>query len=213
MMTDSSPVLKCIFSRRSVRRFTDEPVPDDVLRDVVRAACAGPKGGGKNLTRFIAVRRGETISAMREAVEAGVARLRERVTSAQAKKRFDRYAAHFSMFGKAPAVIVVLARPYDSIYGRIISKYVPEDEMPAQELIDVSSMTAAAAIENMLLAAHALGYGACFMTGPTVAQARIAAVLGVEAPWQVVALVPVGRPATQPAPRAEPALDETLTFD
>ncbi len=212
-MTDSSPALKCIFSRRSVRRITDEPVPDDVLRDIVRAACAGPKGGGMDLARFIAVRRRETISAMCEAVEAGVARLRERVTSAQAKKRFDRYAAHFSSFAKAPASIVVLARPYDSIYGRILSKYVPEEEMPAQELIDISSMTAAAAIENMLLAAHALGYGACFMTGPTVAQADIEAALDVEAPWHVVALVPVGRPATQPAPRAEPALDETLTFD
>ena len=212
-MTDATPVMECILSRRSVRRFTADAVPEDALREMVRAACAGPRGGGADLTRFIAVRAPETISAMREAVEARVAALREHVKSARARERFDGYAAHFALFGGAPAVVAVLARPYDSIYTRIVSKYVPEDERPGQDLVDVASMTAAAAVENMLLAAHALGYGACFMTGPTVAQAGIEAVLGVEAPWRVVALVPVGRPAEPPAPRDEPALDEMLTFD
>ena len=171
-MTDAATVMECILSRRSVRRFTGDPVPDDVLREVVRAACAGPRGGGMALTRFIAVRAPGTIAAMREAVEAGVAALREHVTSARARERFDGYAAHFALFGGAPAVVVVLARPYDSIYARIVSKYVPDDERPGQDLVNVASMTAAAAVENMLLAAHALGYGAVVMTGPTVAEAR-----------------------------------------
>jgi len=212
-MTDPSPLMECMLSRRSVRRFTADPVPDDVLREMVRAACAGPKGGGVDLVRFVVVRRPERISAMCEAVEESIASLREHITSAQAKKRFDGYAAHFSLFRGAPAVIAALARPYDTIFSRIIRKYVPEDDRPRHELVDVASMTAAAAVENMLLAAHALGYGACFMTGPTVAQARIEELLGAEATWHVVAIVPVGRPAAPPAPRAEPGLDKSLTFD
>ena len=212
-MTEPSPVMDCMLSRRSVRRFTDDPVPDDVLREMVRAACAAPKGGGVDLVRFVAVRAPEKISAMCEAVEKSVASLREHVTSPQAKKRFDGYASHFSLFRGAPAVIAALARPYDTIFTRIIHKYVPEDDRPRHELVDVASMTAAAAVENMLLAAHALGYGACFMTGPTVAQARIEEFLGAEAPWHVVALVPVGRPAAVPAPREKPGLDKLLTFD
>ena len=212
-MTDPSPLMECILSRRTVRRYTADPVPEEALREMVSAACAGPKGGGVDLVRFVAVRRPERISAMCEAVEESVASLRGHVTSAQAKKRFDGYAAHFSPFRGAPAVIAVLARPYDTIFSRIVSRYVPEDERPRQDLVDIASMTAAAAVENMLLAAHALGYGACFMTGPTVAQERIEALLGAEAPWHVVALVPVGRPAAPPAPREEAGLDKTLVFD
>ena len=212
-MTDASSVMQCILSRRSVRRFTDDAVPEDVLREVVRAACAGPRGGGLGLTRYIAVTSPEKIATMREVVEAGVASLRGHVKSGRAQERFDGYAAHFALFGGAPAVVAVLARPYDSIYARIVSKYVPEEERPAQDLVEVSSMTAAAAVENMLLAAHALGWGACFMTGPTIAQGELGRALGVEEPWRVVALVPVGKPAEPPAPKAEPALDETLTFD
>jgi nitroreductase len=212
-MTDPGAVMRCILSRRSVRRFTDEAVPEDVLREVVRAACAGPRGGGLSLTRYVAVTNPGTIAAMRAAVEAGVAALREHVKSGRAQERFDGYASHFALFGGAPAVVAVLARPYDSIYARIVSKYVPEGELPAQDLVEISSMTAAAAVENMLLAAHALGYGACFMTGPTIAQEALGVALGVEEPWRVVALVPVGKPAEPPAPKTEPALDEMLTFD
>jgi nitroreductase len=36
----------------------------------------------------------------------------------------------------------------------------------------------AAAIEHMLLAAHALGYGSCWMTGPLVAQDAFGELLG-----------------------------------
>ena len=212
-MSEPDAILDCILSRRSVRRFKDDPVPDDVVREVVRAACAGPKGGGLDLLRFIAVRRRETISAMRDAVEAKVAALREHVKSGRAKERFDGYAAHFAPSGGEPVVVAVLARPYDSIYTRIVSRYVPEGERPEQHFVEVVSMTAAAAVENMLLAAHALGYGACFMTGPMVAQAEIESVLDVEAPWHVVALVPLGIPAEPQAPRSETGLDEMLSFD
>ena len=41
-MSDAAPVMECLLSRRSVRRFADEPVPDGAVREIVRAACAGP---------------------------------------------------------------------------------------------------------------------------------------------------------------------------
>jgi nitroreductase len=57
----------------------------------------------------------------------------------------------------------------------------------------------AAAIENLLLCAHALGLGACWMTGPLVAAEALAAILEVPRGWTLSALVPVGRPAERPA--------------
>ncbi len=213
MTEGTNPVLAAIRSRRSIRQFTGDPVPDDVVRTIVEAAQMAPSGGNRQMCRFCAIRRRETLSGLREAVEKKVASIREHVTSPRAREQYDGYAAHFSHFDRAPVVIAVMARPYDSIYTRIIGKYLPEGERPPQHLVDVASMSVAAAIENMLLAAHALGYGACFMTGPTVAQEEIESLLGVEKPWHVVALVPVGRPKGSPSPRERIGPDEVLSFD
>jgi len=53
-----------------------------------------------------------------------------------------------------------------------------------------------AAIENILLAAHALGLGACWM-GRT-RDAAIEAALGAKEDEELMALIPIGHPAQQP---------------
>lgn len=57
----------------------------------------------------------------------------------------------------------------------------------------------AAAIENMLLAIHALGYASCWIEGHVTDVDRIgdkmAAILGVPADYELVAYLPVGLPA------------------
>jgi len=209
----SQPVLGAIHARRSVRQFTDEPVPDEIVRALVDAARAAPSGGNRQMWRFHAIRRRETLDAMCRAVADRIASIRARVTSSRAQEQYDGYTSLFTHFGRSPCVVAVMAKPYDSIYTRIVEKYVPAEERPAQELVNVAAMSVAAAVENMLLAATALGYGACFMTGPLIAQREIEALLGVQEPWHVVALVPIGRPAAVPAAPARLALDEVLTFD
>ena len=172
-----------------------------------------PSGGNRQMWRFHVVRKRETLAAMKEAVERKVAEVGELVTSPRAREKYDVYVSHFAHFARAPAVIAVMARPYDSIYMRILGKYVPEEKRPVQHLVEVASMSVAAAVENMLLAAHALGYGACFMTGPTVAQEELEAIIGAGPPWHVVALVPVGTPAEKLGPGERIGLDKVLVFD
>lgn len=206
-------VLDVIHARRSVRRFTDEPVPDEVIRTLVDAARMAPSGGNRQMWRFRAIRDRQLLSAMGEAVERRVKEIRARVSSPRALEQYDGYTAHFTHFAKAPAVIAVLAKPYDSIYTRILERYLKPEERPPQHLVDVAAMSVAAAIENMLLAACALGYGGCFMTGPLIAQGELEALLHVEEPWHLVALVPVGKPAGEAPPRERIGLDEILSIE
>lgn len=49
-------LLEGIFSRRSVRRYTAEPVADHLLREVVRAGCWAPSGLNNQPWRFVVVR-------------------------------------------------------------------------------------------------------------------------------------------------------------
>jgi nitroreductase len=63
----------------------------------------------------------------------------------------------------------------------------------------------AAAIENMLLACTALGYGSCWVEGDALLrEAQFKALLGVPDDKRVMALIPVGIAAETPAPEKKP---------
>ena len=56
--------------RRSVRRFSPEPIPLDVVRDCVRAAVSAPSGANKQPWTFVLVTDPEVKRRIREAAEA-----------------------------------------------------------------------------------------------------------------------------------------------
>jgi len=71
----------------------------------------------------------------------------------------------------------------------------------------------AAAIENMLLASTALGYGSCWVEGDALPyEELIKSLLGIPADRRVMALIPVGMPAETPKPRKK-ALREVLHWE
>ena len=84
---------------------------------------------------------------------------------------------------KASAVIVVVMDP--------VSRWWIED--------------GAAAIENMLLASTALGYGACWVEGDAVPrEEQFKILLGVPSAKRVMALIPIGVAAETPTPEKKP---------
>ena len=67
-----------------------------------------------------------------------------------------------------------------------------------------------AAVTSLLLAAHALGFGACWMSmEPAPYAAAVKALLGVPDTVHLLAVVAVGRPAEQPSPEKK-ALAEVV---
>ena len=71
----------------------------------------------------------------------------------------------------------------------------------------------AAAIENMLLASTALGYGACWVEGDALPrEAQFKALLEVPGEKRVMALVPVGVAAETPMPEKKP-LEKVLHWE
>jgi nitroreductase len=103
----------------------------------------------------------------------------------------DQFKAAGAWIGKAGAVIVVVMDP--------VSRWWVED--------------GAAAIENMLLAGTALGYGACWVEGDALPrEAQFKTLLGVPNEKRVMALIPVGVAAETPTPEKKP-LGEVLHWE
>jgi nitroreductase len=78
-----------VFSRRSIRKYTAEPVSDEHLELLLRAAMAAPSAGNQQPWSFVVLRERETFAAV---------------------ARFHPYAA---MLPYAPLAILVCGRPRD----------------------------------------------------------------------------------------------------
>jgi nitroreductase len=57
--------IEAIFTRRSVRAFTSDPVPEALLRQVLQAGAASASGGNVQAWGFVLVRRPERLAALR----------------------------------------------------------------------------------------------------------------------------------------------------
>ncbi|MDD2465512.1 MAG: nitroreductase family protein [Desulfobulbus sp.] len=59
-----NPVLKSLFARRSIRKYTQERIPDTLINDLLEAAMAAPSAMAKNPWHFIALRSRPTIDQL-----------------------------------------------------------------------------------------------------------------------------------------------------
>lgn len=180
-------VLDALITRVSPRMLVD-PAPDDAqIEKMIAAAVAAPDHGRLRPWRFILLR--------------GDARQRFGAVLAEALRKREPDAPP-SLLDKerdkplrAPLVIVAAAKPQES------------RKIPAIEQI----VAVGAAAQNLLLAAHALGFGGMWRTGAPAYDPAVKQALGLDAQDTIVGFLYVGTPAgeTPPARRMEPRLAMT----
>lgn len=205
-------VFEAIETRRSVRKFRSDAVPEDDIRKIVDYATKAPSAGNKQMWRFIAVSNREVLEKMKEKILHKLDSLATGSDSEDSNSRLKSARNYSSFFVGAPVTIVVLGEPYRSMIDKALEG--SGLDRAAVDLLrhrpDLQSV--GAAIENLCLAAHAMGYGTCWMTGPCIAGPEIGRMLGVESPWKVAALIPLGIPDEQPSERPRKPVEEVLEF-
>jgi len=198
-----------IAGRTSIRRFKDQPVPDEDIRKILDAGRLAPSANNTQPWSFQVIRDRAVLAKMAEAVRAMIDRM---IPFAESEKQAQRLAAYkgnyYTFFEKAPVVIAVFMEAYDTSSNQLLARmgYSPDDILRLRPNPGLQSV--AAAIEHMLLAVHALGYGSCWMTGPLVAQEAFQELLGYGKEKFIAALLPVGVPDEDPQPRPRKPLGE-----
>ena len=61
-------VMNAILTRRSTRKFADQPIPEEILQDIVKAALHAPSGMGKQTWQFTVITNKEVISRLADAI-------------------------------------------------------------------------------------------------------------------------------------------------
>ena len=122
------------------------------------------------------------------------------VRDAKIKRGLSAAALDQTFIEEAPVVIVVCANEMRSAWGygrRGTTLYCLQDT--------------AAAIQNLLLAACAMGLGTCWIGA--FHEEEVRKVLDVPRGVRPVAIVPVGHPAEKPAPRSRRSMSEIIYYE
>lgn len=213
---------EAIKGRRSIRKYEKGAViPKGDLEAMIEAASWAPSSTNVQPWRFILVTQGELIGQMAQAVFDKFQELSRRAYEAGEKRvaafcRFMRTYGGF--FGEASAVIVACAVRYDiSRFGldeyALMAK-VKELGGPSLEpmLIRTVEKSVAMAVQNLLLKAHELGYGACVMDSPYVIEDELRQMLNIPKEQQLVMVIPLGLPAQKPQPPERMAVSEVTRY-
>jgi nitroreductase len=200
-----------IKGRTSIRRFKRTPVPDEDIARILDAGRLAPSANNTQPWSFLVIKEKETLKKMAGAVRDMVDKM---IPYAEDDKQTQRLAAYrgtyYTFFENAPVVIAVFLEGFDAGTDKLLARmgYPAEDIKRLRPVPGLQSV--AAAIEHMLLASHALGYGSCWMTGPLVAQEAFEKLLGYGKEKFIAALLPVGVPDEKPHARSRKALSELM---
>jgi nitroreductase len=202
-----------IQGRKSIRRFKQTSIPDEDITRILDAGRFAPSANNTQPWSFMVIRDRSVIKNMADSVRAMVDKM---IPFAENEKQVQRLTAYrstfYTFFENAPVLIAVLMKPLEADSDRLLSKmgYSSKDIERLRPLPGLQSV--AAAVQNMLLAIHALDYGSCWMTGPLVAQDAFRNLLGYGRELFIAALLPVGVPDEAPAPRSRRPLEELVEF-
>jgi nitroreductase len=182
-------LLSAIDSRVSVARLIEPaPTPEDVTL-MLTAAVRAPDHGHLAPWRFIVLTpRGRGLLAG----AAAQARLRRNPEATAEQLEAERAKV------LRPPLIIVAACVADAANVKI-----PEIEQ---------ILAVGAAVQNLLLAAHALGYGAIWKTGPAAYDPAVKAVLGLTPQDHIVSFVHLGSIGAMPPARAAVLQGVVRTF-
>ncbi len=206
-MPDDTELFEIIHSTRAMRRLKPDPVPDALIRKILEAGVCAPNGGNTQRWRFLVVKD----PAIKRAVQVYYKRALDEVIGPRyltsepppgvTKERYLRQHAAVEYltehFHEAPVWIV----PCLEIAGGMAA--------PNRS----SGASIYPAVQNMLLAARALGLGATLTTRHLLYEKETEAALGLPPGTQSYAIIPIGYPMGKFGPVGRRALADIVYQD
>jgi len=169
-------LFEAIVERRSIRKFTDEPVYWGDVVKIIEAGMHAPSSGNLQNWRFVII------------------------TDEEKKKQIAEACVQQYWIAKAPVIIVVCSdmEKIRKFYG-----------IRGERLYAIQNC--AAAIQNMLLTAHSLGLGSCWVGA--FEENSIQRIIGNPDSVRIEAVLPIGHPDEKPSPPSINTLESTCFFE
>jgi coenzyme F420-0:L-glutamate ligase/coenzyme F420-1:gamma-L-glutamate ligase len=195
-------VLDAIKQRRSTRKYLPQQVPGELVKEVLVAAGWAPSAHNSQPWRFIiledALVKRALADAMADAWVADLAKDGARVDLNMRKERIERFA-------NAP-VLILACSTMDGL------RKFPDEKRQMCER-DLAMQSLGAAMQNLLLTAHAMGLGACWFCAPGFCKETVRKVLGAPDSVEPEAFVIMGYSSETPLVPTKKSLGEYCFVD
>ena len=202
---DRSPLLaaleEVLRGRRSVRQYRPDPVPRDLVQGALAAAAYAPSPHHSALWRAAVLTRPAARAALARAMG-------------------DAWRRDLAADGvPEPRIAVILDRSRDRLEGAPVvvilcttderlDRYPDARRQKAERMMAAQSV--GAALQNVMLAAHARGLATCWICAPLFCPDPVVATLGLDPTLHPQALLTLGYPAAPPPPRDRLSLGALL---
>jgi nitroreductase len=185
-MPSAADLFEILQTTRAMHRLKPDPVPDELIQHILRAAVLAPSAGNRQQWRFLVIKDPEIKKRVqyyykRALDEVAAPRWRSSapppgVTREQHDRQLEAVIYLTEHFHEAPVWIVACLDE---------SNYTPTRW---------SGSSIYPAVQNMLLAARALGLGATLTTRHLLYEAEVEEILGLPPGVYSYAIIPIGYP-------------------
>jgi coenzyme F420-0:L-glutamate ligase / coenzyme F420-1:gamma-L-glutamate ligase len=191
-------------TRRSIRRYAALPIARELVDTLLGVATTAPSAHNRQPWRFQVI---ESLTAKRRLAHAMGDRLRsDRLRDGDAQDAVEADVARsYARVTQAPVVVLVAMTMTD------MDVYPDERRRRAERAMAMQGT--AMATQNLLIAAHASGLGACWMCAPLFCPDSVIAALALPGDWEPQAIITLGYPADQGKPFTRRALSDVVVYE
>lgn len=193
--------LSWLLTRRSIRRYQPTPIPKDLIQQILTAAIWAPSAHNRQPWRFAVMT--EAAIKKRLALAMGQ-RLREDLTADNVPQSIIEkdVGRSYQRITSAPVLILICLSMVD------MDTY-PDQKRARNEWLMAVQSTAMAG-QNLLLAAHQSGLGACWMCAPLFCPDVVQDTLDLPSDWEPQGLITMGYTAETREKDRQPLSERVL---
>jgi nitroreductase len=200
-------LMEGLATTRAIRRYLDEPVPDHALRDMLFAATRAPSGSNRQPFRFVVLTDGERAAQAKQLI----ARAARSVWGH--KRTNDGYDEGSGSRDDSPKARMARAmEEYVENLGNVPALVLP-CLVRYREPTPTEGASVYPAVQNLLLAARALGYGGVITGFHALVDRELKELLSIPPEVFIAAAVTIGRPAGSHGPVRRAPMSELVHGD
>ena len=204
-MPESTDIFDIIHTTRAMRRLRPDPVPDALIHKILEAGVSAANGGNTQRWRFLVIKD----PAIKRAVQAYYKRAFDEVVGPRYRTSAPPPGMTQERFQRQHAAVEYLTEHFHEAPVWIVACLDEGSATPTRW----AGASIYPAVQNMLLAARALGLGSTLTTRHLLHEKEAEAALGLPPGVHSYAILPIGYPMGRFGPVARTALGDVVFAD
>jgi nitroreductase len=204
-MPGNTDLFEIMQSMRAMRRLKPDPVPDELIRKILQAGACAPNGGNTQRWRFLVIKD----TKIKQGVQVWYKRAFDEVVGPRYLKSAPPPGVSREQYNRQHAAVEYLTDHFHEAPVWIVACLEEGAAAPTRG----SGASIYPAVQNMLLAARALGLGATLTTRHLLYEKEAEAALGLPPGVHSYAILPIGYPMGKFGPVGRGPLKEIVFQD